>query len=226
MGSFSTLRLYGASYLILLFDLLVTYNTISLSKEFIHIIFLHCYSFVFLFWVEESWIGEFTVVEFGVEVALNLFGSSQEVIEVDGVGAVKVNVVLEVLEHVHVIVGESVSSDSWEGESVVVEFPSVNFEAWSRGSVFTHGFGNVLCVGPVSGIESSGEHVNLVVELILSFVKINAWILELDELIITRAGVFLIIILVGLILCWFNGFGISVSRSVNSNELVIWDCDA
>lgn len=124
-------------------------------------------------------------MEFGVEVALNLLGGSQEVFEVNGVGAVKVNVVLEMLEHVHVIVGESVSSNSWEGESVVVKFPSVDFESWSRGSVFTHGFGDVLGVGPVSWIESSGEHINLIVELILSFIKINAWVSKLDELIIT-----------------------------------------
>ena len=71
------------------------------------------YSLVFLgllvflgFWVEGSWISEFTVVEFGVDVGSNLLGSSEEVIEVNTVGAVEVNVVLEVLEHVHVIVDE------------------------------------------------------------------------------------------------------------------------
>ena len=70
-------------------------------------------------------------MEFLVKVSLNLMGGSQEVFEVNGVGAVEVNVVLEMLEHVHVIVGESVSSNSWEGESVVVKFPSVDFETSS-----------------------------------------------------------------------------------------------
>ena len=88
-------------------------------------------------------------MEFLVKVSLNLMGGSQEVIEVNGVGAVEVNVVLEMLEHVHVIVGESVSSNSWEGESFVVKFPGVDFESWSGGSVFTHGFGDVLGVSPV-----------------------------------------------------------------------------
>jgi hypothetical protein len=84
------------------------------------------FSLVFLgFWVEGSWISEFTVVIFGVKVGLNLMGSSEEVIEVNVVGAVEVNVILEVLEHVHVIVDESVSSNSWEGESVVVNTGSL-----------------------------------------------------------------------------------------------------
>jgi len=163
-------------------------------------------------------------VEFGVEVRLNLFGNSQEVLEVNAVGGVEVNVVLEMLEHVHVIVGESVSSNSWEGESFIIKFPGVDFEIGSFGSVFTKGFGDVLGVSPMSGIESSGEHVNLVVEFILGLIKIDAWILELDEFIIL---LIIIIIVIILRFCWFfNRFGISESRSVNSNELVIWNGDA
>jgi len=94
-------------------------------------------------------------VEFGVQVRLNLLGNSQEVLEVNGVRAVEVNVILEVLEHVHVIVDDSVSSDSWEGESFVVKFPSVDFHTWCGGGYFTHGAGDVLGVSPVSFIESS-----------------------------------------------------------------------
>jgi len=205
-----------------LFDLLV-----SLSKEFIHIYFSIHYSFsILLLWVEESWIGEFTVVEFLEEVGVNLLGGSEEVLEVNFVGAVEVNVVLEVLEHVHVIVGEAVSSDSWEGEGGVIEFPSVDFESSSGGSVFTHGFGNVLGVFPVSSIKSSGEHINLVVEFILSFVKIDAWVVKLNEFITFRVIIRFLIIIIRSLFWLSESFGVSEGRGVNSDKLVIWDGDA
>ena len=41
-----------------------------------------------------------------------------------------------------------------------------------------HGFGNVLSIGPVSGIKSSGEHVNLIVQFLLSFIEVHAWALN------------------------------------------------
>lgn len=68
-------------------------------------------------------------MEFGAEVSLNLMSNSEEVLEVNGVGAVEVNIILEMLEHVHVIVGESISSNSWEGEGIIVKFPGVDFHA-------------------------------------------------------------------------------------------------
>ena len=42
------------------------------------------------------------------------------------VGDVSVEVVLEVLEHVHVLLNELVSSNSWEREGLVIEFPGVH----------------------------------------------------------------------------------------------------
>ena len=81
---------------------------------------------VLLLWVESSWIRELTIVVLGVEVLLDSVSNSEEVLEEEVVGVVHVEVVLEVLEHVHVIVGESVSSDSWEGEGGVIELSLIH----------------------------------------------------------------------------------------------------
>jgi len=66
---------------------------------------------------------ELTIVVLLVEVSLDCFGSSEEVLEVDRVSYVSVKVVLEVLEHIHVLVDEVVSSNSWESKSSVNKFP-------------------------------------------------------------------------------------------------------
>lgn len=67
-----------------------------------------------------SGIVEFTIMVLFVEVPSNGVCDSKEVLHVDGVADVGVQVVLEVLKHVHVLVDEVVSSDSWEGEGAVV----------------------------------------------------------------------------------------------------------
>jgi len=129
---------------------------------------------------------ELTVVVLGSEVISGGFGDSKEVLHVDIVGNVGVEVVLEVLEHVHVFVHEVVSADSGEGEGLVHQFPGVHLKARSLTGGLLHGLGNVNNVGPVSGVESPGEHVNLVVELILSLIEILARLLELDEAVLLR----------------------------------------
>lgn len=129
-----------------------------------------------------SWIIEFTIVVFFVEVTSDGGGDSEEVLKKDGVADVGVEVILEVLEHIHVLLDESVSSDSWERESLVIELPGVNLKNWALSLLLLHGLGNVLDVGPVSWVEGSGEHVDLVIELILGLVKIDAWVIELDVL--------------------------------------------
>jgi hypothetical protein len=57
---------------------------------------------------------ELTIVVFGIKVALHLLGDSLVVLHVSVVADVQVKVILEVLEHVHIIVYEVISSDSWE----------------------------------------------------------------------------------------------------------------
>ena len=109
-----------------------------------------------------------------VDVGSNRVGNSQEVRHVLVVGDVSVEVVLEMLEHVHVLLNELVSSNSWEGEGLVIEFPSVNVHLSGK-TLLLKSFLDVQSVSPVSSIEVSGEHVDLVVEFSLSFIKVDAW---------------------------------------------------
>ena len=77
-----------------------------------------------------SWVREFTVVVLGVQIALSSLGDSQEVGNVLLVGEVLVQVVLEVLELVHVALDKLVSPDSWEREGLIIKLPSVNIDLW------------------------------------------------------------------------------------------------
>ena len=130
--------------------------------------------------VSSSGIGELSVVVLLEEACLDSVGYSQEVGVQLGVGQVHVEVVLEVLKHVHVLLNESVSSNSGEGESLVKELPSVNVHLGGLASG-RHLLGNVVSIGPVTGIKSSREHVDLIVELGLSLIKISARLTKLDE---------------------------------------------
>ena len=113
---------------------------------------------------------------FGEEVGVNGVGNSEEVLHMDGVADVSVKVVLEVLEHIHVLADEVISSDSWEGESLVVKTPGVNLKFWNvLGSLLNEGGVDVLNVSPVSWVKSSGEHFHLVLELSDGLIKVDAW---------------------------------------------------
>lgn len=131
-------------------------------------------------WVVSGGIIELTIVVLGVEVGSDGVGDSNEVIEEDAVAEVGVKVILEMLEHVHVLLNESVSSDSWERESGVIKFPGVDLEFWGKVLLLLESLEEVLNVGPVSKVEGSGEHVNLILELIVGLIKIDAVIGELN----------------------------------------------
>ena len=88
------------------------------------------WGFGFLSKVMSGGIVEFSIMVLGSEVISDSSGDSEEVFHVDGVGDVGVEVVLEMFEHVHVLVDEVISSDSWEGEGLVEELISVNLESW------------------------------------------------------------------------------------------------
>ena len=45
---------------------------------------------------------------------------------------------------------------------------------WGLSGGFLHGFLDVQHIGPVSWVKSSGEHVNLILELSLGLIKIDA----------------------------------------------------
>ena len=137
--------------------------------------------------VSEAGIGELSIVILGEEARFNGVGNSEEVALGLRVGQVHVEVVLEVLKHVHVLLDEGVSSDSWEGEGLIEEFPGVNVHLGFLAGI-SHLLGDVLGVGPVTGIKSSGEHVNLVVKLGLGLIKIDARGTELDESILNSGA--------------------------------------
>ena len=74
-------------------------------------------------WVSLGWISEFTIMILVVEVLLDGLTNSNEVVDVLQVGDVGVEVILEVLKHVHVLLNLIVSSNSGEGEGGIHELP-------------------------------------------------------------------------------------------------------
>lgn len=81
-------------------------------------------------WIETSWVRELSVMVFGVESFLGSGGDANEVVDVELVGEVLVEVILEVLEQVHMLLDKVVSADSWEREASVIEFPSMDGDLW------------------------------------------------------------------------------------------------
>ena len=130
--------------------------------------------------VGEAGIGELTIVVLLEKAGLNSVGDSKEVGVQLAVGQVHVEVILEVLKHVHVLLNEGVSSNSREREGLIEEFPGVDVHLGGlTGS--GHFLGNVVGISPVSRVESSGEHVDLVVKLSLGLIEIGARGSELDK---------------------------------------------
>ena len=118
---------------------------------------------MFSVWVKGGWVGELTIMVLGVDGGLSGLGNEDELINVLLVGEVLVKVVLEVLNQGHVLLDEIVSSNSLEGESLIVELISIDSNLW----VFTlslhfgvdfHGVVVVLLV------EVSREVVQLLVQ--------------------------------------------------------------
>ena len=129
-------------------------------------------------WVEGGWVRELTVVILRVEGGNGGLSNNDELINVLLVGHVLVEVVLQMLEEVHVLLNEVVSSDSLEGEGAVEELVGLYSNLWVFAlglhlSVDGHG------VVVVSLIEVSGEVVELLVEGgLIDFewsLGVNAW---------------------------------------------------
>ena len=117
-------------------------------------------------WVEKSWIAEFTIVIFGVESSLGSKSDNDELVDSLSVLEVLVKIVFEMLDGIHMLLDEVISSDLLEWESVVIKLPGVDGDLW----VFTS-----LLEGLVDGdgvvvmlfIEFSGEEIELNIELLL-----------------------------------------------------------
>ena len=105
--------------------------------------------------VIEGGINKLAIVVLAEEAGMHGVGDTEEVLEKELVGVVHVEVVLEVLEHVHVLLDELVASDSGEGESLVIKLPGVHVHLGLL-TVLEKLFLDVLSVGPVSGVEGSG----------------------------------------------------------------------
>ena len=98
---------------------------------------------------------EFSVVVLGVEVGSHGIGDSDEVVHGLVVVDVEVDVVLEMLEHIHVLLNVLVSSNSREGECLVVELPGVEVDGRSGSLGLRHGLDEVSNVGEVFLVEGS-----------------------------------------------------------------------
>ena len=85
---------------------------------------------VLLLWVVLGWITEFTIVIFSVEGGLSILEDLEVVGDELTIGEVLVEIILEVLDQIHVLLNKVVSSNSWEGESIVIKLPGVDGELW------------------------------------------------------------------------------------------------
>ena len=123
--------------------------------------------------VSVGWISKLTISVLGVEGSSSGIGNSDEVVDGLLVSEVLVEVVLEVLKNIHVLLNESVSSDSGEGESVVIQLPSVNANLWV-GTLLLQLVVDKHGLLIVFWVEVSGEVIQLNIELLLR--NIDSWL--------------------------------------------------
>jgi len=124
-------------------------------------------------WVIVDGVIEFTLVVFLIESTLGVLGDTDEVVDVEFVGEVFVEVVLEVLDKIHVLLDEIVASNSWEREGLVVKLPGVDRNLWVLALllqllVYLHSLLVMLIV------EASREVVEFDIQLLLR--NINSWL--------------------------------------------------
>ena len=111
-------------------------------------------------WIEVGWVHEFTVVISGVQISLSGFTNLNEVFNSLSVGEVLVQIVLKMLDEIHMVLDEVISSHSWECEGVIIELPSVNTESWVF-AIFKKFIVDMHGVIVVSFIKLSREEVQL-----------------------------------------------------------------
>ena len=133
-------------------------------------------------WIGVSWIRELSIVVFGIKGSSGSLSDSDELINVLLVGEVLVKVILEVLDHVHVLLNKIVSSDFLEWEGLIVELigGDGNLRVLTHlleGSVDLHG---VVVVGLVEG---SGELGELEFHLFLGLLK-REWALSSEDFVV------------------------------------------
>ena len=138
--------------------------------------------FVFSLWVEVGWIVKLTIVVLGVESGLGILADLDEVGDELSVGEVLVEIVLEVLDQVHMLLNEVISSNSWEGESVVIELPSVDGKLWRNAELLLELFVDLHGVIVVLSVEASREIIQFNVKLLLSdWEGLVTWHLDVES---------------------------------------------
>jgi len=120
--------------------------------------------------IESGWVNEFTVVILGVDGDLSGLSNNDELINSLSVLEVLVEVIFEMLDGIHMLLDEIVSSDLLEWESVIIELPSVNTGGTSFWvlTLLLHLSIDVHGVVIVMFIEASREVVEFNVQLCLS----------------------------------------------------------
>jgi hypothetical protein len=137
---------------------------------------------VWINWIESGWVNEFTVMVLSVEGSLSGLTNNDELVNGLSVLKVLVEIILEVLDGIHVLLDKVISSDLLEWEGVVVKLPSVNSGSASDWfltlllelSVDVHGIVVMMLV------EASGEVVELNIQLLLGDWK---WVVADCELV-------------------------------------------
>ena len=104
-------------------------------------------------WINISWISELSIVVLGIKGSSGGLSNSDELINVLLVSEVLVKVILEVLDHVHVLLDEVISSYFLEWEGLIIELIGGDSNLWVfalllEGTVDFHG---VLVVDLVEG---------------------------------------------------------------------------
>jgi len=133
-------------------------------------------------WINISWVSELSIVVLGINGGSGGKTDSDELINVLLVGEVLIEVILEMLDHVHVLLDEIVSSYFLEWEGLVVELIGGNSNLWVfalllEGTVDLHG---VLIVDL---LESSRELGELELELLLGFLE-REWAASLEDFVV------------------------------------------
>ena len=90
-------------------------------------------------WIEEGWVCEFSVVVLSVQSSFSGFTNLDELINALLIGEVLVKVILEVLDHIHMLLDEVISSYLLEWESVIIKLPGFDRDLWVF-SFFLKGF--------------------------------------------------------------------------------------
>lgn len=114
-------------------------------------------------WVKVNWVYEFSIMIFGVNGSSGGVGNNDELVDSLLVMEVLVQVVLEVLDLIHVLLDEIISSYFLEWESLVVKFPCV-YSHWSGNWLFSllfHLSVDVHSINVMLFLERSGEEIEL-----------------------------------------------------------------